>query len=84
MNDINAFPYFGKAKDETGRTIEYFDLGMTLRDYFAAQALIGLLSNHDVVETLATTASKNNERAAPLMSETAYEFADAMLKAREE
>jgi hypothetical protein len=43
---------------------------MTLRDYFAAQALAGQLAYHDY----------NVERAA----KEAYRYADEMLKQREE
>ena len=46
--------------------------GMTLRDYFAAKALQGLLSNH-------TAEGQNQEYAS-----WAYQYADAMLKARGE
>jgi hypothetical protein len=46
--------------------------GMTLRDYFAAKALQGLLfGNYDF-------ADRNR------IAEKAYDFADAMLKAREQ
>lgn len=49
-----------------------FAPGMTLRDYFAGQALGGLLSDpHGVGEFLD-------------YAENAYKFADAMLKARME
>lgn len=46
--------------------------GMSLRDYFAAQALTGMLAHN--------TAFDNPDHAA----EWAYQHADAMLKAREE
>ena len=44
--------------------------GMTLRDYFAAAALQGLLASNE----------KGNSN---FFSETSYRIADAMLKARE-
>jgi len=44
------------------------DFNMTLRDYFAGQALQGLLSHH--------------KGLIKGMSENAYNFADAMLEAR--
>jgi len=47
--------------------------GMTLRDYFAAKAMTGLLTAEIVGEY-------SNEHVA----EIAYRIADAMLKAREE
>jgi hypothetical protein len=48
--------------------------GMTLRDYFAAQALIGICANQD---------NRAFIGAVPFAS-AAYVLADAMLKAREE
>jgi hypothetical protein len=66
MKDIQAFPnegFNGWGKPEEG---------MTLRDYFAAKALQGLLSDsYDF--------SDRNRIAVK-----AYDFADAMLKAREQ
>ena len=50
-----------------------YTTGMTLRDYFAAQAMTGLLTAEIVGEY-------SNEHVA----EIAYRIADAMLKAREE
>jgi hypothetical protein len=47
--------------------------GMTLRDYFAAKAMQGFISNTDLVHMY------NPEN----MAKWAYERADAMLKARE-
>ena len=44
--------------------------GMTLRDYFAARAMQGLMSGG------------TGGWALELLAETAYEMADAMLKAR--
>ena len=50
----------------------YSNPGMSLRDYFAAQALAGLCAN-----------LSNTDHAAT-MAERAYKHADAMLEAREE
>lgn len=44
--------------------------GMTLRDWFAGQALVGILAN-----------SVGDEKQIPLFAEIAYTQADAMLKA---
>ena len=49
------------------------ETGMTLRDYFAAKAMTGLLTAELVGEY-------SNEHVA----EVSYRIADAMLKAREE
>ena len=64
--NIPAFP--SKALGGLGYTT-----GMTLRDYFAAKAMTGLLTAEIVGEY-------SNEHVA----EIAYRIADAMLKAREE
>lgn len=61
----NAFPACEKA-DQNGT------MGMTLRDYFAGQALTSIASMHH------GTAFDPNGCAT-----SAYEIADAMIKARE-
>ena len=63
MNNPPAFPYFG----HTGWSQSN---GMTLRDYFAAKVMQGLLAS---------------EVTAPMQEFAirAYKMADAMLKARE-
>jgi hypothetical protein len=53
-------------------------LGMDLRDYFAAKAMQGMLSNAGVVT------GKNAEADDEKGAERAYKIADAMMKAREE
>lgn len=64
MKNEPAFP------QRTDSTLAYS--GMTLRDYFAAKAMTGLLTAEIVGEY-------SNEHVA----EIAYRIADAMLKARE-
>lgn len=55
---------------------------MTLRDWFAGQALVGILSNHELLVRI--------DKGAPgiptieVAAKAAYGFADAMLKARSE
>lgn len=51
---------------------EFWAFGMTLRDYFAAKAMQGIMSDADVTIGPAKIA------------EWAYQQADAMLKAREQ
>lgn len=66
-----AFP-FGQISEVTGQPVNgFYDPGMTLRDYFAAKALQGILAHPEVKAT------------AESRSEWAYKIADAMLKARE-
>jgi hypothetical protein len=62
---MNAFPtVFPKDWDS-------FEDGMTLRDYFAGQALIGRLAD-------------GTDRRKRDVAEEAYAYADAMLEARGE
>ena len=59
---------------------------MSLRDWFAGMALQGIISNSDS-EMLKVNMSEANRKGETHTSETytrqAYEYADAMLKARE-
>lgn len=48
------------------------DLGMTLRDYFAAKAIQGMMADH------------TRDNYPEELAEHAYKIADAMMKAREE
>ena len=69
MSSINnggsAFP----NKDELGNMI----LGMSLRDYFAGQALAGLCASTD----------HDSAPSKGILADWAYQQADAMLAARE-
>lgn len=69
MNE-SAFP-FAWENSLTGKTTIF--TGMSLRDYFAAKAMTGLLTAELVGEY-------SNEHVA----EISYRIADAMMKAREE
>lgn len=51
----------------------YAEQGMTLRDYFAAAALQGMLGNRSLVDTFSGHA---------VMAEKSYFLADAMIAAR--
>lgn len=68
MTDMEkrAFPHL----DDRGRGLACVDTGMSLRDWFAGQALGALISDVERYES---------EAAAKL----AYRFADAMMKARD-
>ena len=60
MNDIPAYPITARTTKE----------GMTLRDYFAAKAMQGLMFDVQIPD-------------CGYIAKTAYEMADAMMKARE-
>ena len=64
----SAFP----VVDDIGRGLECVDRGMTLRDWFAGQALAGLMACPDL--ELGPGRS---------FAELAYRQADAMMKARD-
>jgi hypothetical protein len=69
MKDIPAFPTNQYAN---GISPSGFDTGMTLRDYFAAKAMQGLLA-----------ADTGFAMYSAQIAEFAYKQADAMMNARE-
>ena len=56
--------------------------GMTLRDYFAAKALQGLLSDHLTLLGFGQAGKTFGTSPEGAAVKTAYQFADAMLAAR--
>ncbi len=72
MNNPPAFPYFGHTGWSQGN-------GMTLRDYFAARALQAQIS---MPETLLAVSKKTI--TSDQVCGSCYEWADAMMKAREQ
>jgi len=67
-----AFPVFESLK--TNAEFECVDEGMTLRDYFAGQALAG---------TIAARLLDYSRDSPKHFAQAAYQIADAMLEARE-
>jgi hypothetical protein len=55
--------------------------GMTLRDYFAAKALVGLIAE-PVEGVQEAVAYELSDSTCEVFAQAAYKFADAMLKAR--
>lgn len=74
-----AFPIYGKL-NEWGYAEQP---GMTLRDYFAAKAMVGILQDWTEVVRDAMAESTTSERIKHL-AKRSYDIADAMLKAREQ
>lgn len=67
-----AFPFTCKSDpDFYGRTTNIIKAGMTLRDYFAGQALAGMLNSKALAHL--------SERG---QADIAYKYADAMMEAR--
>lgn len=60
--------------------VPHYESGMTLRDYFAGQALIGLLSTFTVKDVVEMEGQMETLRLG--ISIDAYQYADAMLKER--
>ena len=58
--------------------------GLTLRDYFAAKAMQGLLSTSEGLNSVDKVAIVNKKDPLVATAEIAYAYADAMLKAREQ
>ena len=79
MNKENGGPAFPLCV-EVGENI-HLNLGMTLRDYFAAKALQGFIAYMGCeAEATNRLGGPNNE----VIARNAYNYADAMLKARGE
>ena len=76
MKDQAAFPFV--AKDKTGMII---NAGMSLRDYFAAKAMQGFLTN-DIL--LKASCEWHQDGSEISIAQLAYDQADAMLKVRGE
>ena len=74
MKDIPAFPLHNHGTQTLGMHFT----GMTLRDYFAAKAMQGGI---DLVPHMATP--KVDKPVPQIIAEMAYEYADAMMKARD-
>jgi DNA-directed RNA polymerase alpha subunit len=72
MNNPPAFPLHNHGSQTLGLHIT----GMTLRDYFAAKALQGMLVNMIIPDEV--------DNAPEFMAKTAYKAADAMMKARDD
>lgn len=76
-NKINdggpAFPLIGTHYD-------VLSIGVTLRDYFAAKAMQGIVSHLDKIE--ATGRAAGDRCQTRFIAETAYQIADAMIAAR--
>jgi ethanolamine transporter EutH len=78
MNNPPAFPYSFPDGPRDSYNVAY---GMTLRDYFAAKAMQGLLTIP--IKELSNDLSDEYPRLDSYVSYLSFAMADAMLKARE-
>lgn len=89
MNDcINeGGPAFPTENDHQTGPNTYHYSGMTLRDYIAAKALQGIITafftNPDAMAVSSAAFKSKGLETGAGVAMTAYEFADAMLAARE-
>lgn len=74
-----AFPVPGGPFNGNGDPINYPEAGMTLRDYFAAQVLAGVIASGDFLSPTGLFTGNG----APVMADAAYRLADAMLAERQ-
>ena len=82
MNDTPAFPSQEINQQYANEPIKN---GMTLRDYFAAKAMQGFIANIDTLEKYFEESEiYTRDEMSSKVSEMAYDFSDAMMKAREE
>ncbi len=82
MNTHDGGPAFPNVPDGAGDKWAQWDMGMSLRDYFAAKALPG------VMQMVADGKHEPSVTDLPIqqvdfIAKSSYEMADAMLKARE-
>ena len=78
-----AFPHFdGLRSDFNGGYFAKNVGGMTLRDYFAAAALTGLVSSPEGLVGMREVGKGYGMQVAEYAASVAYEMADAMLAAR--
>ncbi len=61
-----------------------FEKGLTKREYFAAKAMAGLLSNERALYGIVGGARDNNKEPNDILAQEAVEIADALIKALEE
>ena len=77
MKDTGG-PAFPTMHDARYSPLWGTDVGMTLRDYFAAKVLAGIWTNSELLKTL------EGVQESEAIAMVAYEQADAMLKARQQ
>ena len=81
-----AFPHLCELIDVRDGVITTKPLtegGMSLRDYFAAAALQGILSDQDSANSIWEDARSKSVPPTPYLANTCYLIADAMLAERE-
>lgn len=81
-----AFPVTTPTMDSRGIPFNYIEHGMSLRDYFAAAAMKGIIASFANIENqkmVVEEANIQNIHPKARVSIAAYEYADAMLAERD-
>jgi hypothetical protein len=76
-----AFPQVEEIQID-GRTVFVKQTGMTLREYFAGQAVVGMLSNQSLTKAIGIQSKIEKVESSNLISQICYKYADAMLQER--
>lgn len=87
MSEIkDGGPAFPELKSLVHKTQAYAEAenvgGMTLRDYFAAKALVGLFAMEANPRVGETVEPFRSDKHVDAMARISYELADAMIRAR--
>jgi hypothetical protein len=82
MKNPKAFPGTEAHWYDEGKTGETYHPGMTLRDYFAGQVLVGMLVDSKTLAAIKEVAEEDNKNPSETIASNCYELADAMLKER--
>lgn len=81
-----AFPHQFTVQ-ENGNDMNFLEIGMTLRDYFAGQAIVGIISGANSSESMLSAWLHESKKSCKSVSQTiaaaAYAYADAMLAERD-
>ncbi len=72
-----AFPYQFVANEDSEE-----NRGLSLRDYFAAKAMQGIVTNSSFHDATFITAQKQGRSVGELIAAVSFEYADAMLSER--
>lgn len=82
MSKVKKKPENPQAFSSYSNENDKLEMGMTLRDYFAAKAMQALYLGALTSEGAAKGFNKKGENLLEIVSESAYDIADAMLEER--
>ena len=80
--DPPAFPTHSVEKEPGQAAFQVSEGGMTLRDYFAAKVMQGVLAQTSI-DDRAFLAKQSAEAGRAIIAKLSYELADAMLAVRQ-